>query len=273
MRMSIVRCRSLAVAVTSFAVWLGCGSEVGNGVGGTPSSGGGLADGGSPPWGGSPAHGGTGGVPTGGMEAAGGGSGPTGGMGTGGMGTGGMGTGGSAMGGAGTGGIGSGGMGAGGGAVAICESAQPIVIDGTDTGIDFCAQGTLWRREVVTCPDVVPDYAGCAGCSEGEVCEVLSAFNSFCVPGCLSDADCGPNKLCLCRESGSFCVAASCWGPDDCEPGQACTAYDPWPGCGYVAFACTTPQDTCVGQYDCPSSHCVRKPDGHRKCEVANCPL
>ncbi len=79
MRLGIVRFRSLAVAVTSFALWLGCGSEAVNGVGGgASSSGAGPVDGGAPPWGGSPAHGGTGGAQTGGMEAGGGGSDPTG---------------------------------------------------------------------------------------------------------------------------------------------------------------------------------------------------
>ncbi len=278
MRLGIVRFRSLAVAVTSFALWLGCGSEAVNGVGGgASSSGAGPVDGGAPPWGGSPAHGGTGGAQTGGMEAGGGGSDPTGGMGTGGIGTGGTGTGGtgtggSETGGSGMGGAGSGGMGAGGGAVATCENPQPRIVQGVDTGYDFCGQGMLQRREAVTCPDVVPENGACGVCPPGQVCHVWSAFNAFCQPACTSDADCGPNRACLCVSTGSFCVDATCSTNGDCGPDQLCASYDPLPGCGLVAFACTTPNDTCTGMYDC-GERCILEPDGHRECGVGTCPL
>lgn len=48
-------------------------------------------------------------------------------------------------------------------------------------------------------------------------------------------------------------------------------------GCLYLAFACTTPQDTCSGDKDCssqvPFSFCSVQADGHRECQQGGCAI
>ena len=64
-----------------------------------------------------------------------------------------------------------------------CTSPQPRVVDGVDTGYDACEDGTLRRREAVTCPSLLP--------RDGEVC------NDAVEGSCRSDADCpGTNAYC-----------------------------------------------------------------------------
>jgi hypothetical protein len=80
----------------------------------------------------------------------------------------------------------------------------------------------------------------------------------------------------MCGDPAGVCVGATCATGDDCGAGQECTSWDSSLGCLYLAFACTTPVDTCGGDADCdfsPNYFCGLQPDGHRECMPGGCAI
>jgi hypothetical protein len=104
-----------------------------------------------------------------------------------------------------------------------------------------------WReylscREDSDCTD--DDYGHCAW-------EDLSRLGTFCNYGCVVDADCNADQVCLCGEPVGQCVPASCATDTDCGAGNLCANYIDHEGCGGTAFACQTTSDVCAAQSDC----------------------
>jgi hypothetical protein len=156
-----------------------------------------------------------------------------------------------------------------------CQNPAPILVDGQDTGVDQCENGQLRRRAALECPKGDPMYNPCCGeCPEGTICDTQGEVACMCVDACHNDAECLAGNLCLCGPAGGVCVAAGCFTGADCAPDEECTSWDPTYGCLYVAFACTTPADTCGGDNDCnPGELCSVVADGHRQCGQNGCAI
>ena len=163
-----------------------------------------------------------------------------------------------------------------GGGTGGCQNPQPIYVAGQDTGLDRCDGGQIRRREAIECPTNYPDTNPCCGgCPEGQVCNTQGEVACTCIPACTNDSQCGPDQVCMCGEPAGVCVSASCATGADCGPGGECTTWDSTLGCLYLAFACTTPADTCGGDADCGQAgyFCAVQPDGHRECVQGGCAI
>lgn len=172
-----------------------------------------------------------------------------------------------------TSGVGSSSMSSGGG-TDVCVDPQPVVVAGQDVGVDLCAGGQLRRRAEVACPEGPPSTETCCGeCPDGSICEA-GGFGCTCVETCDTDADCGPDQLCLCGPEAGLCVPASCQTDADCTAGQACTSWDVSQGCGLPGFDCTDPGDACGGDLDCDDGQmCSLQADGVRSCMPGGCAI
>jgi hypothetical protein len=78
-----------------------------------------------------------------------------------------------------------------------------------------------------------------------------------CYSGCVTDADCGADAICLCDSAasptGGTCHPASCRVDEDC-PSGLCANYERI--CNTDGFSCVTSQDECLSDADCPSGVC-----------------
>jgi hypothetical protein len=167
--------------------------------------------------------------------------------------------------------------------VQTCEGAEPIMQTGArdrPTGYVRCSDGSIQRMDSVSCADPSPAGAACpegreGGCAVDEDCTdgdygrcVLQNIGGLldggwcgCTYGCADDADCGDDRVCACGgadegteyPAGSRCIPAQCELPEDCATGR-CALGSADDGCS-ISFktACTTPQDTCVSDDDCPN--------------------
>jgi hypothetical protein len=110
----------------------------------------------------------------------------------------------------------------------------------------------------------------CGPCPTGVVrCLVRSpAQPNACVcDQCNSDQDCPSTEACLCFQTtwarypaGNTCVQGNCRVDSDCGAGGYCSPTVS--GCGYGAYYCHTPADTCLNDTDCAGSSigCVYSP-------------
>lgn len=171
--------------------------------------------------------------------------------------------------------------------VTHCEDPGPILIHGKDTGFEFCMGGPDHRAKILECPILEPSAgrcqvlpgvsnpcetnADCAGYVQQPAVCVSRDQNSPCGCdfSCVSDADCGPGRLCQCVNPASVCVPALCRSDADCGAGRLCMAAA-FVGC-QLGFACTSELDECPTNLDCPEgSTCVYEGD-HRVCSTAGC--
>jgi len=175
----------------------------------------------------------------------------------------------------GTGDVTGGAGGAGGGPIDLnCRNPMPLLgHDGSDTGFVRCDGGFVHRPERRTCASKLPRSetvdpgaatvvncttdADCASLPYGH-CEMTTAFfpgkRVQCLSGCVEDADCAANQICLCGDPVGTCVQATCKSDAECN-GLLCTADPRIESCttGTLAghFACQTPNDTCRADGDC----------------------
>jgi hypothetical protein len=99
----------------------------------------------------------------------------------------------------------------------------------------------------------------------------------ICVPGCVTDQDCDPGRICACDDPVGRCVPATCTSRADCTPGFECASYTTGPGCFATGFACQTPADGCGGEADnicvglfANPTFCVFQED-RRQCSTLQC--
>ncbi|MCB9582072.1 MAG: ferritin-like domain-containing protein [Polyangiaceae bacterium] len=211
----------------------------------------------------------------------------TGGAGTGGAGTGGGGTDGGVTGGTG-GGVTGGAGGAGGAAYAFpCKDPQPIVVNGQDTGVVTCGNGTVARREAKTCPEAMPRVNPCTAtqmnCTEDTDCTGQAhgycTYNAGgggapsscnCAYGCTTDAECGAGMHCLCGDPVGTCVPADCDTSADCGTGYDCVS--PVGECTSPNLHCQSPADECGSSDDCdPGTYCTTGSAGNLVCVTNGC--
>jgi hypothetical protein len=182
-----------------------------------------------------------------------------------------------------------------------CTNPTPFLVGGKDTGYDTCQGGTLRRRAIVDCPNLLPRASGgvcsgadspCSACKSDSdctmhpfgMCEPTFAWCS-CSYGCVRECDCPSGDICVCADPVGRCEPASC-NAGTCPAGFDCAEYPVNVGCGGNAFACQTANDTCLTNSDCPGrggAFCIFEvPDasppfgnpptsGRRTCYNGNC--
>jgi hypothetical protein len=168
-----------------------------------------------------------------------------------------------------------------------CTDPTPVVDD--SSGFVSCANNYVYRREVRQCPSSVPRAgtfhlnamfdqcstdADCAGYMHGYCDDTrMLSGGTYCLAGCVSDAECPPSEICECADPIGTCRLAACKSSADCSSGQVCASYDASPGCYQREFACQTPKDICAGDKDCPKDQfCTIAPNGdHRQCSPVQC--
>ena len=118
-------------------------------------------------------------------------------------------------------------------------ACQPQLINGADTGLETCPDGTTHRRKAVTC-------SGTPGAVTGG--------------HCWRDGDCSTGSICLCNPpaaGGGQCTPAGCATESDCPAGQGCIATvranngNTCAPAGLITYDCQTPDDTCLTNADC----------------------
>lgn len=190
----------------------------------------------------------------------------------------------------------------GGSADELCKNPKPVVA-GHDTGIFACDGGFYHRAQAKECPSELPRSgtvewpdggdAGAPGyrivgdeceqdadCETGHACTlvltnpslcpeasaIVHEYARVCVPGCRTDADCGPQELCVCGpvigECRQIAEEDGCREDADCGPDSMCLdngrASDG--NFGKALFSCSRPEDECQ---ECTiGKHCAFGPDG-----------
>jgi len=187
-----------------------------------------------------------------------------------------------------------------------CANPSPVLVGGSDTGYDKCAQGHLRRRAVMDCPSLLPREDGGVTCVAGSggadscssdlncgatgfcartfVCEAAPGYMPCgCSSGCVRDSDCPVGTVCLCGDPIGTCVPATCSSDLGCGAGCDCiesitaTSYPLLSSIPYKAsFGCQGPRDECAGPGDCAgvTPACVQQGD-HLACVIVNhsCPF
>jgi hypothetical protein len=167
------------------------------------------------------------------------------------------------------------------------EGLPPCTNATTDTGgFVHCAERYAHRASIGECASMLPTSASfdplvypnaeCladADCgSPLSYCRVTGMLPApRCFGGCVTDADCGQNMVCVCGDPIGECSLASCTTDSDCLDGL-CVGAQHSTGCGTAwDFKCTSPLDECLSDEECPGS-CVVSADGPRECApVSTC--
>lgn len=106
--------------------------------------------------------------------------------------------------------------------------------------------------------------------------EDMRVFSSVCVVDeCYTDDDCDGQHKCVCWRANR-CVPADCKSGTDCPDSQVCKPSLSCYGAkyGFWNYSCTTRQDECSKDADCPGSDafCGFDADTHHwKCMVTSC--
>ncbi|HEX2880560.1 MAG TPA: hypothetical protein VHO25_13600 [Polyangiaceae bacterium] len=111
--------------------------------------------------------------------------------------------------------------------------AEPLLVDGKETGYAFLPGGVLIRTEARECPSLVPRSGDVctkekAGCNTDAECTVRShgfcdthGFDPkpcSCSYGCVRDSDCAAGEICRCDDPVGVCSPAPCM-TSGCEKG------------------------------------------------------
>lgn len=149
---------------------------------------------------------------------------------------------------------------------------DPVLLDGKPTGLKACSDSVVHRAALVACPNPLPRKdPACAPTGEAMsqcavdtdcmdfplgICNVgVSRAYCGCDYGCLTDADCNADQLCLCDDPIGRCVdAPSCKSDADCKEGP-CTGLVR-PSNPFIDFACVSSDNECEVDADCASKFC-----------------
>lgn len=143
-----------------------------------------------------------------------------------------------------------------------CGESEPVLADGSPTGLEKCANsGVVHRvsyveavcqselpRTVTIAPAAGADCSTDADCTEHPLgyCEPSCPSGARCTYGCLTNADCAGGYQCVCGSPVGTCQPADCRDDSDCGGGMLCAAR---PG---GVFRCQKPEDECAVDADCP---------------------
>lgn len=196
------------------------------------------------------------------------------------------GAGGAASGGSASGGEGSsatgGNLGASGGAQGAYSCKNPV----EQAGFVSCDEGYSHRNRITACENKLPrperifevidetsgscEYdSDCPG--ELDFCRVGSSMenpNSYCSTGCLTDSDCGEQRICVCGSGPvGTCAIAECQSDADCATDMRCSSWKSNDGCfTTTTYSCQTKDDSCLSPLDCAEGDECRIKDGKRAC-------
>lgn len=181
------------------------------------------------------------------------------------------------------------------------------------SGLVFCAEGYSHRPAAVACtPLAPPDAAGGSTGSGEQPGEPQAGFGGmtgepdcsqepslcqarphgfcavddlgdqtsyYCESGCVTDADCGPNRICICGHAesptGGRCAVSNCTTDASCGTGSLCASFEE--GCGWGGFACLRDDDECRSHADCEGERCgidndiFRPMEARRTCGLSTC--
>lgn len=160
--------------------------------------------------------------------------------------------------------------------------SDPVLLDGKPTGLESCSDSLVHRAAIVACANPLPrsvpactstgnspnDCKVDADCAQHPlgVC-TASDHPAFCACdyGCLTDADCDADQICLCHDPIGRCASAFCASDADCKDGP-CTApvRDPSDA---NELACVSPDNECEIDADCGAHFCILDDATHlRRC-------
>lgn len=124
-------------------------------------------------------------------------------------------------------------------------------------GFVLCGDGSSRRPEAAACRSEVPRPAPGSTCHAGDECcfdaDCAAAPYGYCsygacLYGCVSDADCASDNLCLCQEPVGKCVPTLCHSDAECPPEVSCSA-----NAGPRGFFCPSGTGSCTFDFECPS--------------------
>ncbi|HEY5955434.1 MAG TPA: ferritin-like domain-containing protein, partial [Polyangiaceae bacterium] len=188
-------------------------------------------------------------------------------------------------------GIGGNGFGVGGSGVggAAAGGVFSVTCTPSATASDFvhCSEGYTHRTDISDCTSELPRPTTCGasvspgGCQSDAECKdrangyctpALPSSSCYCNYGCVRDSDCAAGQICECGDPVGHCVESKCSSDADCN-GGLCASYDVNPGCGGVAFACTSALDACTGGAQCAGGYCAMGASGFRVCANVSCAI
>lgn len=182
------------------------------------------------------------------------------------------------------------------------------------SGLIACAEGYSHRPSAVACTPVAPLDAAAGGAGpaaqpaepqagfggmasepdcnqEPSRCDALPHgfcavddlgpdTTYYCASGCVTDADCGLNRICVCGHpespTGGRCALSNCVTDADCGTGLLCASYEE--GCGPGGFACLRDDDDeCRSDADCEYDQCgiandiFQPTEARRECGLSVC--
>jgi hypothetical protein len=163
------------------------------------------------------------------------------------------------------------------------------------SGFESCDGGIIHRAEKVDCsvpatPMSCEDASGGGTCTVDADCTdkpfgtcqqdmifggILEAGGTCsCVYGCQTDSDCADGEICRCGGDSlglyTECIQAGCTVDSDCPVGEICGLSPDICAPGGFLLACTTANDLCEGNADCPAPPCMFNTD-HWECSNAAC--
>lgn len=127
-------------------------------------------------------------------------------------------------------------------------------------GIDF--SGCVYPDGTQT---AVPcqDDSSCSLAAGGTCRKTFAVLGCQYQSQCAQNTDCDPGHRCACDGDGDLaCIAATCLADADCGAGNRCRQSHSCTGDLTGAFSCTTPQDLCASDADCPAD------SGTRNCDI-----
>ncbi|MBV9950092.1 MAG: hypothetical protein JOZ69_24845, partial [Myxococcales bacterium] len=179
-----------------------------------------------------------------------------------------------------------------------CGRSTSLASVGLD-GFERCENGVVHRAARRTCPSKLPraDVAFPPGpsqnctrdadctrspnghCALGGLAGPDGMRHTICLYGCMTDADCPAQSICVCADPVGACALAYCGTDADCPAPYLCA--ESQAGCA-ATFACQTPEDTCALDADC-AADCDGSPcreagrscelvAGHLSCQFSACP-
>jgi hypothetical protein len=200
--------------------------------------------------------------------------------------------------------------GAGSGSLVSTAACTSPKVDAT-SGLIACAEGYSHRPTAAACSPVNAPSAGGAGPAD-EPNEAQAGFGGMgaeldcnrapslcdaiphgfcavddlgpdtsydCESGCVTDEDCGLNRICVCGHpespTGGRCAVSNCVTDADCGTGLLCASYEE--GCGPGGFACLRDDDVCRSDADCEFDQCgiandiFRPTEARRECGLSVC--
>ncbi|MGE0321694.1 MAG: hypothetical protein AB7K71_32470 [Polyangiaceae bacterium] len=146
------------------------------------------------------------------------------------------------------------------------KRAQSLI----DSGISSWLPKAKWPR-MARLEDKCKSDHDCRAKPHGRCEESHPDGGNVCLYGCVKDAECAADEICVCSDPVGYCVQASCRSDSDC-PHSSCAEYGS--ACRGEGFACLKQEDECSGSADSKGCACVYDDERQvRVCECSTCSI